>query len=94
MILRPPRSTQSRSSAASDVYKRQELLVQRRRAPVAMMLNAIPLARKVSCDVILYVPGGIRSTLPLPAAIHALKAFCIDAVSSLTPLPFAPYAFT
>ena len=24
MILRPPRSTQSRSSAASDVYKRQE----------------------------------------------------------------------
>ena len=25
MILRPPRSTQSRSSAASDVYKRQEV---------------------------------------------------------------------
>ena len=25
MILRPPRSTQSRSSAASDVYKRQDL---------------------------------------------------------------------
>ena len=25
MIRRPPRSTQSRSSAASDVYKRQEL---------------------------------------------------------------------
>ena len=25
MILRPPRSTQSRSSAASDVYKRQNL---------------------------------------------------------------------
>ena len=25
MILRPPRSTQSRSSAASDVYKRQVL---------------------------------------------------------------------
>eukprot|EP00827_Trimyema_finlayi_P004952 TRINITY_DN5080_c0_g1_i1.p2 TRINITY_DN5080_c0_g1~~TRINITY_DN5080_c0_g1_i1.p2 ORF type:complete len:102 (+),score=63.17 TRINITY_DN5080_c0_g1_i1:12-317(+) len=27
MIRRPPRSTQSRSSAASDVYKRQVLLV-------------------------------------------------------------------
>src|SRR5450756_989850 len=27
MIRRPPRSTQSRSSAASDVYKRQEPLV-------------------------------------------------------------------
>ena len=26
MIRRPPRSTQSRSSAASDVYKRQEAL--------------------------------------------------------------------
>ena len=28
MIRRPPRSTQSRSSAASDVYKRQELTSQ------------------------------------------------------------------
>ena len=27
MIRRPPRSTQSRSSAASDVYKRQELIL-------------------------------------------------------------------
>ena len=27
MIRRPPRSTQSRSSAASDVYKRQELQI-------------------------------------------------------------------
>ncbi|CZT60262.1 hypothetical protein CDFC105_103121 [Clostridioides difficile] len=27
MIRRPPRSTQSRSSAASDVYKRQTLLI-------------------------------------------------------------------
>eukprot|EP01016_Furgasonia_blochmanni_P036731 TRINITY_DN422_c0_g1_i8.p1 TRINITY_DN422_c0_g1~~TRINITY_DN422_c0_g1_i8.p1 ORF type:complete len:122 (+),score=38.86 TRINITY_DN422_c0_g1_i8:81-446(+) len=29
MIRRPPRSTQSRSSAASDVYKRQQLLLGR-----------------------------------------------------------------
>src|SRR5450756_2763603 len=28
MIRRPPRSTQSRSSAASDVYKRQETLLE------------------------------------------------------------------
>src|SRR5680860_644173 len=27
MIRRPPRSTQSRSSAASDVYKRQEVII-------------------------------------------------------------------
>src|SRR5450756_3208066 len=33
MIRRPPRSTQSRSSAASDVYKRQELRVASGRNP-------------------------------------------------------------
>src|SRR5450756_2189741 len=35
MIRRPPRSTQSRSSAASDVYKRQSLLDSIREARVA-----------------------------------------------------------
>src|SRR5450756_3235866 len=30
MIRRPPRSTQSRSSAASDVYKRQGEIIERR----------------------------------------------------------------
>src|SRR5680860_590461 len=33
MIRRPPRSTQSRSSAASDVYKRQESLLDEHHAP-------------------------------------------------------------
>src|SRR5450756_1858765 len=43
MIRRPPRSTQSRSSAASDVYKRQrvhqqgQLAVEERRAAVALL---------------------------------------------------------
>ena len=31
MIRRPPRSTQSRSSAASDVYKRQNIVEQAQR---------------------------------------------------------------
>src|SRR5450756_1513709 len=36
MIRRPPRSTQSRSSAASDVYKRQEFLWQRFWSPAPL----------------------------------------------------------
>ena len=40
MIRRPPRSTQSRSSAASDVYKRQGLTYQRDDiAKIAVLLN-------------------------------------------------------
>ena len=35
MIRRPPRSTQSRSSAASDVYKRQAPYSETIRGPVA-----------------------------------------------------------
>src|SRR5450756_1224870 len=38
MIRRPPRSTQSRSSAASDVYKRQEIPVNRE---VSLRMNLI-----------------------------------------------------
>ena len=40
-IRRPPRSTQSRSSAASDVYKRQQRLVRDRRRPVGDRLDRI-----------------------------------------------------
>src|SRR5450756_1218750 len=39
MIRRPPRSTQSRSSAASDVYKRQ----QRRKGPLGLLYRALSL---------------------------------------------------
>src|SRR5680860_305759 len=37
MIRRPPRSTQSRSSAASDVYKRQDIVRLRRRGMVGAL---------------------------------------------------------
>ena len=46
MIRRPPRSTQSRSSAASDVYKRQEIIKAVRKE------ITVPLA----------VGGGIRTS--------------------------------
>src|SRR5450756_3177012 len=44
MIRRPPRSTQSRSSAASDVYKRQELTV-------ALAREMLALAGRPDADV-------------------------------------------
>src|SRR5680860_533279 len=45
MIRRPPRSTQSRSSAASDVYKRQILIRSptRRTGPARAVFHAIRL---------------------------------------------------
>src|SRR5450756_3120292 len=46
MIRRPPRSTQSRSSAASDVYKRQHLAIGRERVGVADLPGAQRLARQ------------------------------------------------
>src|SRR5450756_2928328 len=44
MIRRPPRSTQSRSSAASDVYKRQAHHQSRRRSEAQAGVNAFSVA--------------------------------------------------
>src|SRR5450756_497138 len=41
MIRRPPRSTQSRSSAASDVYKRQDLMRARQRLSKLLLRRGI-----------------------------------------------------
>src|SRR5450756_1883761 len=54
MIRRPPRSTQSRSPAASDVYKRQDLLqdlgdFRGRWASIATAAPAIDIADLVVC---------------------------------------------
>src|SRR5450756_2515645 len=51
MIRRPPRSTQSRSSAASDVYKRQKLFKAAAEAETVHALNH------------LRVTGQVKSTL-------------------------------
>src|SRR5450756_1256822 len=42
MIRRPPRSTQSRSSAASDVYKRQALHAAALGLPAALLVRECP----------------------------------------------------
>src|SRR5665809_48560 len=42
MIRRPPRSTQSRSSAASDVYKRQELSRSRLAGKIGLLVRLHP----------------------------------------------------
>src|SRR5450756_1740227 len=48
MIRRPPRSTQSRSSAASDVYKRQDLSVCARRRGAGWPANRFTRNRRSS----------------------------------------------
>ena len=48
MIRRPPRSTQSRSSAASDVYKRQILM------PITTPLVKVNAVRNLKATVILF----------------------------------------
>src|SRR5450756_3079009 len=55
MIRRPPRSTQSRSSAASDVYKRQApgggLMIDRN--------DAVRLAEQATLGSLLYLPQAV-----------------------------------
>src|SRR5450756_3187732 len=68
MIRRPPRSTQSRSSAASDVYKRQHLL-RRTQTGLAGEISARPvssgmLVRSGTCAG-LVMPGIAVAVLPL-----------------------------
>ena len=41
MIRRPPRSTLDRSSAASDVYKRQEEVVVKYRGPIVFLSGVL-----------------------------------------------------
>eukprot|EP00657_Telonema_sp_P-1_P006090 TRINITY_DN24100_c0_g1_i1.p1 TRINITY_DN24100_c0_g1~~TRINITY_DN24100_c0_g1_i1.p1 ORF type:complete len:216 (-),score=61.07 TRINITY_DN24100_c0_g1_i1:64-711(-) len=49
MIRRPPRSTQSRSSAASDVYKRQAVIGQQVNGYIQLMLHHVqPLTHRES----------------------------------------------
>src|SRR5680860_1916260 len=59
MIRRPPRSTQSRSSAASDVYKRQVGLREARLGAEAAVLRA---AARLGVDQRAHV-GGIAEVL-------------------------------
>src|SRR5450756_1667744 len=65
MILRPPRSTQSRSSAASDVYKRQEV-----RRGIGAAERVVEVASRVGgrCPRASFCARGLRgkSTTPVP----------------------------
>src|SRR5680860_1900444 len=49
MIRRPPRSTQSRSSAASDVYKRQPRTWSTDMRPMAQMAMVMNLDKCIGC---------------------------------------------
>src|SRR5450756_3014466 len=59
MIRRPPRSTQSRSSAASDVYKRQ------------CLARGARVAEREVCEAEMREPGGRLAEVRRPAeALH------------------------
>src|SRR5450756_2234232 len=60
MIRRPPRSTQSRSSAASDVYKRQ---IQRDRQEVVAMKRLIAMAAiLLACGALFAIPTAAEAS--------------------------------
>mgnify|MGYP007111990860 CR=1 FL=1 len=59
MIRRPPRSTQSRSSAASDVYKRQ--VGEYAELPAAGLVDTLP--NKTTVDVVGY---GVQEQAQIP----------------------------
>src|SRR5450756_3174015 len=94
MIRRPPRSTQSRSSAASDVYKRQTLVVS---LPAGRdSLWPVPRFRFVrsSCDVKLLdqIPGSgdvlFRWRGPLPLLMPPL--FLLGLLDARLPATLSP----
>src|SRR5665809_114952 len=91
MIRRPPRSTQSRSSAASDVYKRQALTA------IYAVSTTIDDRRGLRCEVdgvavwaLPYLPLPAPTRLPLGAALRGALATLIcppelDVGAAVTP---------
>ena len=78
MIRRPPRSTQSRSSAASDVYKRQVLCCI---APYCTVARSIAQYHRVLCSVVqhcavLYSIVQRRNVLCSLTAPHRTAKYC------------------
>src|SRR5680860_1899578 len=59
MIRRPPRSTQSRSSAASDVYKRQEVDIGVQVLPVECVDQRGPALGNMAVTELLADDGGV-----------------------------------
>eukprot|EP00657_Telonema_sp_P-1_P011210 TRINITY_DN6111_c0_g1_i1.p1 TRINITY_DN6111_c0_g1~~TRINITY_DN6111_c0_g1_i1.p1 ORF type:complete len:269 (-),score=89.19 TRINITY_DN6111_c0_g1_i1:113-919(-) len=62
MIRRPPRSTQSRSSAASDVYKRQECT------------DAKGQVKEITAKTVIIAVGGRPTKLDCPGGEHAIDS--------------------
>src|SRR5450756_120560 len=60
MIRRPPRSTQSRSSAASDVYKRQSLTLLRRELASAALVAHLTFVVETGPEVVLCASRTLR----------------------------------
>src|SRR5680860_1925244 len=98
MIRRPPRSTQSRSSAASDVYKRQSEVRARRpltprptaaAIPVAAPLAAVPLASTVVAVAVVAV-AAVATGPPVAAGPGCCGGPCLLERLALSHLPLEP----
>src|SRR5450756_3175036 len=82
MIRRPPRSTQSRSSAASDVYKRQAR--RRVRNPLALPLSPFLLEREPHLhDEYLVEKGAVAGFLERLGPFRDCLLYTSDAADDL-----------
>src|SRR5450756_3239856 len=79
MIRRPPRSTQSRSSAASDVYKRQVKALDKRLLDVGEPLAAHPLAHREY--------GGLRPVKDFLGPVGSVVSEVRDLVADVDKVP-------
>ena len=73
MLLRPPRSTQSRSSAASDVYKRQPLHIKFSWVPLARIAPALQRAVVAAEDASFFAHEGFDWEGIKDAALYNLE---------------------
>src|SRR5450756_2479079 len=83
MIRRPPRSTQSRSSAASDVYKRQIVVNEQKMVEWG----------KVARDMLGRVPENIEVTRPLQHGVIADYEITENLLKSLIKKVSGPMLF-
>src|SRR5450756_3069755 len=75
MIRRPPRSTQSRSSAASDVYKRQEVIQAYLEGPAGGPERPV---RWLAGFAVAHVKAGAGAAVHVDVPLRALQVWDVD----------------
>src|SRR5680860_1919471 len=92
MIRRPPRSTQSRSSAASDVYKRQGPKVHQRLRSGSPANEIIKAAKQLGAGLVVVASGarGISSTVLIGSTAQRVQHYSPCPVLVVRPTPRKP----